>query len=243
MKQRTYSLKTVAGAFLCGSVFFSGLAYAASQHVEIHTDRLGFFVKGVDKTSADGVFDNGGTKVPESFLYGGTTYVPVRKAAELLGDVYWDAGTRAVSIGTPYVTLFNAKGEPAGHATLNQDPDGVKMRIQVSGLTPGKHGIHIHEKTIEGYDFQSAGGHFNPDAKKHGLSNAEGHHVGDLRNLEVGTDGKAEAEIPIQGGTLAKNDPFSLLGRSVVIHEKEDDELTDPAGNSGDRVVGGNIPE
>jgi Cu-Zn family superoxide dismutase len=109
-------------------------------------------------------------------------------------------------------------------------------------LTPGKHGIHIHENAFAGSDFKTAQGHFNPEGKKHGLLNPEGHHLGDLPNLVVSEDGSAEATILVEHATLEPGDPDSLLGRSIIIHAGEDDEMTDPSGNSGDRVAGANIP-
>lgn len=102
---------------------------------------------------------------------------------------------------------------------------------------------NVHENAIQGTDFKSAGGHFNPIDLHQGLENLQGSHVGDMPNLVVGADGTVEAETIIQHGTLEKNQPNSVLGRSLIIHAGEDDNVTDPAGNSGDRVAGGNIPE
>lgn len=109
-------------------------------------------------------------------------------------------------------------------------------------MTPGKHGFHIHENVFEGSNLKTANGHFNPEGKKHGLQNPDGHHLGDLPNLIVNEDGTAEATILIEHASLEADKPESLLGRSLIIHAGEDDEMTDPAGNSGDRVAGANIP-
>ncbi|MBD0384797.1 superoxide dismutase family protein [Paenibacillus sp. WST5] len=238
-------MKTATTAFLCGALMFSGLSYAASsQHVEVSFDKLSFFIKGDDKTSANGLFDNGGTSVPEALVYEGTTYVPVRKAAELLDQpVYWDNTTRAVSIGNPYIVLYDAKGSRIGHAVLTPGQEGVTITLEVSNLTPGQHGFHIHEKSFEGFDFKTAGGHFNPENKKHGHSNSEGHHLGDLQNLEIGADGKGRLEYLIKGASLDKTSKHSIVGRSLIIHAKADDGKTDPAGDSGDRIAGGVIPQ
>jgi Cu-Zn family superoxide dismutase len=243
MNGKKYGFKHLAISFLCGSVFFSGVALAASEKIEVSFQKLSLFVQGEDKSSSDGYFDNNGTQVPESLIYKGTTYVPVRMMNNLIGQpVYWENGSKSVSIGTPTVTLVNAKGEKIGSAVLQQKPEGVEITLKVSGLTPGKHGFHIHEKAFEGGDFKSAGGHFNPDGKKHGLKNPEGHHIGDLPNLVVKEDGTAEATFVVERATLEADKPESILGRSFIIHAGEDDEMTDPAGNSGDRVAGGNIP-
>jgi Cu-Zn family superoxide dismutase len=141
------------------------------------------------------------------------------------------------------IELLNANGEKIGQAVMFQTDEGVKISIQASGLTPGKHGFHIHENLIKDVDFSSAGGHFNPEGKKHGHDNPEGHHLGDLPNLEVKADGTVVAEMVATEVTMEKGKTNSILGRSLIIHAKEDDGKTDPAGDAGDRVAGGNIPD
>ncbi|MFC7679646.1 superoxide dismutase family protein [Paenibacillus sp. GCM10028914] len=154
-----------------------------------------------------------------------------------------DVGSNSESMGTLSVKLLNASGEPAGLAIVEQAVDGVSVKISVSGLTPGKHGFHVHENAIQSLDFKTAGGHFNPTDKHHGLENPQGSHVGDMPNLMVKQDGTAEAELMIQHATLEKDKSNSIRGRSLIIHAGEDDNKSDPAGNSGDRVIGGNIPK
>ncbi|QYR22512.1 superoxide dismutase family protein [Paenibacillus sp. sptzw28] len=243
MSEKNYSIKHLAVSFLCGSVFFSGVALAAGDKIEANLDRVSLFVQGENKSSADGLYDNGGTQVPESLDYRGTTYVPVRMVSSLLGQpVYWEGNGRSVSIGAPTATFVDAKGQTIGSAVLKQQANGVEITVKVSGLTPGKHGIHIHESAFAGSNFKMADGHFNPEVKKHGLLNPEGHHLGDLPNLVVGENGTAEATFLVENATLEPGKTDSLLGRSIIIHAGEDDEMTDPAGNSGDRVAGANIP-
>ena len=114
----------------------------------------------------------------------------------------------------------------------------------MSQLPPGKHGIHIHAVgKCEGPAFTTAGGHLNPDAKKHGKENPEGPHAGDLLNLEVKADGTAKATLLDTMVTLGDgpNSVFHEGGTAIVIHEKEDDYKTDPAGNSGARIACGVI--
>jgi Cu-Zn family superoxide dismutase len=233
-------------AFLGGAIFFSGISYAASStaNLEISLQHLNFFIQGEDKTSAEGKYDNGGVKVPESIVYEGTTYIPLRMAADMLGEpIYWDGLSRGISIGKPYVVVYDGKGNRIGYAVLKPYAGGVSIALSASNLKPGKHGVHIHEKAFSGYDFSTAGGHFNPDNKKHGHHNTEGHHIGDLENIEVAEDGKGYLDFDLEGASLDKNSKYSLIGRSIIIHAAEDDGKTDPSGNSGDRIAGGIIPQ
>jgi superoxide dismutase, Cu-Zn family len=142
---------------------------------------------------------------------------------------------------TIIVELKNNNGEKMGTASFEQDMNVLKLTIRASGLTPGEHGFHIHENPIVGNDFNTAGGHFNPTGKKHGHLNPEGAHLGDLLNLDVDANGNATQTFELRGLTLEEGKPNSILGKSLIIHAKADDYKTDPAGNSGDRVAGGNI--
>jgi Cu-Zn family superoxide dismutase len=140
--------------------------------------------------------------------------------------------------------LRNAEGKQVGTATLSQVDAGVAVKVSVAGLTPGRHGIHIHAVgKCDPPDFKSAGGHFNPFGRQHGILNPQGAHAGDLANLEVGKDGKATASFTARGATLAPGEGslFGPEGTSLVVHADPDDEKTDPAGNSGTRVACGVI--
>lgn len=133
-------------------------------------------------------------------------------------------------------------GKTIGTAILMEQKDGVGIVLKVSGLTPGKHGFHIHENgACTPPDFKSAGGHFNPFHKQHGSDNPLGKHAGDLPNLEVNREGTAEVTVVAKETTLGKG-PGSLLkkgGTSIVIHAGPDDNVSDPAGNAGPRVACG----
>ncbi len=140
--------------------------------------------------------------------------------------------------------LRDAEGKQVGTATFTSAKSGVNVQVVVAGLPPGKHGIHLHAagKCVPP-DFKSAGGHFNPGAKQHGLHNPQGAHAGDLPNLVVGEDGAAKASFTAKGATLAEG-AGSLLGpdgAAIVIHADADDEKSDPAGNSGARIACGVI--
>ncbi len=217
---------------------------AQPEKISVGFEKLRFIVAGDDRTSQDGMYNNNGTIVPESIIYEGTTYVPVRKVGEMLKmPVEWDGITKTVSIGAVTVDIKDAKGSVIGQAALSQGVNGVNIDVEASGLTPGKHGFHLHQNPIAGNDFATAGGHFNPLGKKHGLHSTEGHHMGDLQNLEIAADGTVKAHMHLEGVTLEKGKDNSVWGKALIVHAKEDDGVTDPSGNSGDRIAGASIVE
>jgi Cu-Zn family superoxide dismutase len=150
---------------------------------------------------------------------------------------------RAPSPETAHATLRDANGAAMGTATLTETPHGVLIRVSLTGVPAGTHAFHVHANGVCEPPFTSAGGHFNPAARQHGIENAMGMHAGDMPNVQVGADGALAFEVLNPAVTLGPG-ANSLLkegGTALVLHGGADDYASDPAGNAGPRIACGVI--
>ncbi|WP_375403118.1 superoxide dismutase family protein [uncultured Sphingomonas sp.] len=167
--------------------------------------------------------------------------VMLMAGAALLGA----CGEREPVVGEPLAggviattTMRTATGAEAGRATAREVAGGVRFTVDARGIPAGMHGAHVH--TVGRCDaptFETAGGHWNPTAAKHGVNNPQGPHLGDLPNITVGADGRGTLALTMAGATMA-----GLLdadGAAMLIHAAADDLQTDPSGNSGGRIACG----
>lgn len=155
--------------------------------------------------------------------------------ALLAASAFAEEPTKAIAV------LHPTKGSNVeGTVTFTKSGDAVKIVADVTGLTPGKHGFHIHEfGDCSSPDGKAAGGHFNPTNEPHAGHDAEKRHEGDLGNLEADSAGKAHLELTDKMMTMSGEK--SILGRGVIVHEKEDDLTSQPVGNAGGRLACGVI--
>lgn len=162
------------------------------------------------------------------------------------------AGVAAFSLSvqaqspTARASLKDATGKDVGTVQLIQTPHGVLLKMALKGAVPGEHAFHIHAVGKCEAPFTSAGGHFNPASKKHGMEAAEGSHAGDMPNLHIPGNGELTIEIANPMVSLVKGQPNSVFdadGSAIIIHAGVDDYKTDPTGNAGDRIACGVITE
>jgi Cu-Zn family superoxide dismutase len=123
-----------------------------------------------------------------------------------------------------------------GSVKFTQVGSRVRVEGEIAALSPGLHGMHIHEKgDCSAADAESAGGHFNPAGKKHGAPDSSERHAGDLGNLNANEYGRANVSFMVDGISVGKGTD-GVIGRAIVVHASADDMKSDPAGNSGSRV-------
>jgi Cu-Zn family superoxide dismutase len=171
-----------------------------------------------------------------AIIVGGVlSYVAAHQAQEQKNKAPHDSVT---------VELKNGKGESVGTAVITATgKQGVRIKLDLKNLPPGQHALHFHEMAkCEGPDFTTAGAHFNPDKKMHGLKNPQGAHAGDMNNFNVSANGTSMQTVTNKFVNLGDNGGTALFGgngTALVIHAKADDQKTDPSGNSGDRIACG----
>lgn len=138
--------------------------------------------------------------------------------------------------------LYDAAGKASGRAIVTESADGLWLDVSASGITPGLHGLHVHAVgKCEAPEFMSATGHWNPSGHQHGRKNPKGAHAGDAPNLLAAASGKGRLRTWLGAGMISGG-PTPLLdadGATVIVHAGPDDEMSDPAGNSGKRVLCG----
>ena len=130
-----------------------------------------------------------------------------------------------------------------GEATFTEENGAVLFELTVENLTPGEHGIHLHEKgDCSAEDGSSAGGHWNPAMTPHGKrGDGTAFHRGDIANMSVGDDGKGTLSLSISDWTIGGPDSTNVIGKSVIVHASPDDFTSQPSGNAGARVSCGEI--
>lgn len=145
---------------------------------------------------------------------------------------------------TAKAVMKDGAGKEVGAVQLVETPRGVLLKLALKGAVPGEHAFHIHAVGKCEPPFTSAGGHFNPGGKKHGIAVAEGAHAGDMPNLHIPASGDLTVEVLNAAVTLEKGKPNSVFdadGSAIIIHAGVDDYKSDPTGNAGDRIACGVI--
>jgi superoxide dismutase, Cu-Zn family len=117
----------------------------------------------------------------------------------------------------------------------------VEVVVDLTGVPPGVHGFHIHEKGDCGNNAMNAGGHFNPTGMIHGAPDAVSHHAGDFGNVTAEANGEVHTRFTTHSISLKANDTTNAVGHAVVLHGNPDDLTSQPAGNAGPRIACGII--
>jgi Cu-Zn family superoxide dismutase len=153
-------------------------------------------------------------------------------------------GTAGTSATAANASLTDAGGRAVGSARFRQTPRGVLVQLDLKNATPGIHAVHVHAVgRCDPPSFDSAGDHFEPSNRQHGFLNPSGQHAGDLPNIDVPASRQLSAEFLLTDVTLDAG-PRSLLdvnGAAIVVHAGKDDHMTDPSGESGDRLICGRL--
>lgn len=146
-------------------------------------------------------------------------------------------GNAFAATGTADIKGTKEGSAVTGTAVLTETPEGLKVSLSLENVPPGKHGFHIHEKGACGDEGMAAGGHYNPEAAPHGFLPKDGFshaHAGDFGNVEIASDGTGKMETVLPGLSLTGG-KYDVMGKAVILHEKEDD-FGQPTGNAGGRI-------
>lgn len=153
------------------------------------------------------------------------------------------ANTASMSGGMVAIAdLTDASGKVAGKAAIRETADGLWLDVSVKGVTLGAHGLHVHAVgKCDAPDFVTAGGHWNPSGHQHGKKNPQGPHAGDAPNLVANTGGVGSLKTWLGAGMISAGTTplLDADGAAVVLHADPDDEMTDPSGKSGKRILCG----
>jgi Cu-Zn family superoxide dismutase len=166
----------------------------------------------------------------------------MRKLVLLIGTAALASCVTSEPAGGPPMPLVSSAGQVIGSVRAWQTSGGVAFKIYATGLPHGLHGVHVHSVgRCDPPDFTSAGPHWNPAGRKHGMNNPEGPHAGDLRNVEVAANGVLSTTVTLPGASLTGVGAAGVMldadGAALVIHASADDYMTDPSGNSGSRIA------
>ena len=178
---------------------------------------------------------------PRLFVIALAAFASLALGAVALADSPPGPAYNGPAIKTITSALYDGTGKLLGNVQLNQDAGGVvQIIVDASALPAGPHGIHFHAAGIcEGPKFTTASSHFNPGAKKHGLASAEGPHAGDLPQVDSATVSQGYYTVTTDriSLTVGATSIFDADGTALVVHAVADDQVTDPTGNSGDRIA------
>jgi Cu-Zn family superoxide dismutase len=144
-------------------------------------------------------------------------------------------GPSAVAHLRPTASTGTASGDVM---LIQQTHGGVEVRVNLTGVPPGVHGFHIHEKGDCGDNGNAAGGHYNPTGTPHGNPNFDPHHAGDFGNVSADANGIVSTTFTTHAITVAEG-PTTAVGHAIILHANPDDLATQPTGNAGGRIACG----
>lgn len=165
----------------------------------------------------------------------------MKKVFIILASGLLIAGCASSRLPSAMSTLQPSSGQTAkGTVHLSDAGEGnVDVQVDLTGVPPGTHGFHIHEKGDCGNNGANAGGHFNPTSMVHSAPDAVSHHAGDFGNVTADANGEVHTRFTTHSVSLKSGEANNPLGKAVVLHEKPDDLASQPSGNAGGRIACG----